>query len=255
VYPSFTLSLAAVDTLWELLRVGARPFPFEIPYHGATMEERGRIRNTVLADLESRGLASRGKLEPEVVDCLSALASSEIALTAAALLDVNSELQLTARAAANGRFAVLGVLQGQQLRVGEVPRDGMVRAIVGVIPNERPGPGQQVTVSSAAQRPASDDEGGIMRSTRTTPAANQPRAVELIMRRPRLRVGHFTVEAKDRRRRRLASPVLGWFDTDEGRYLNESQRGRDGADWVTYAPADNARLARRLGELMTSVQG
>ena len=77
MYQSFMLSLAAVDIVWELLRVGARPFPFEIPYHGATMEERGRVRNSVLADLESRGLASKGELEPEVVDCLSALASSE----------------------------------------------------------------------------------------------------------------------------------------------------------------------------------
>jgi hypothetical protein len=252
VYRSFTLSLAAADILWELLQVGARPFPFEIPYHGATMEERDSLRNTVLAELESRGLASRGKLEPEVVDCLSALAASEIALTGAALLDVNTDQQVTARAAANGRFAVLGVLQGQQLRVDEVPRSGMVSAIVGVIPNERPGPGQQVTVAPAAQRDEPDD-GGIMRSTRTSPAAGQLRAVELIMQRPRLRVGQFAVEAKDSGRRRLASPVLGWFDTDEGRYLNEAKRGRDGADWVTYAPADNARLARRLGELMASV--
>ena len=42
--------------------------------------------------------------------------------------------------------------------------------------------------------------------------------------------------------------MLVWHDTDAGRYMIYQTTGSDGREWVSYAPADNARLAQQLGE-------
>src|SRR5207253_1822832 len=81
----------------------------------------------------------------------------------------------------------------------------------------------------------------------------QLRTAQEIMERPRLRVGQFTAYARNGRGLWLRSPELSWFDTDAGRYLTQATRARDGHDWVTVAPADNQRIVRQLGEMLTAL--
>jgi hypothetical protein len=256
---SITLSFAAVDILGEMLRLNVRPFPFEIPYVGKTDEERSHIRAGVLRDLESRGLADGRGFEPELVDRLSLLAGSDVAVTAIAMLDVASERVLTARAAASGQLAVLAVAQEDSLRLDPIRSTSLIAETVALIPQERPGPGQTVSLSLAESRSggssSSDDSsgGGILQSYSGGGKSQQLRAVEAMFARPRLRVGQFAVHVRDRRGRLQRGPELEWFDTDAGRYFSQTQRRGDGGDYTTFAPADSSRIGHRLSELLNNL--
>src|SRR4030088_1066589 len=239
---SITLSFAAVDILGEMFRLNVRPFPFEIPYVGQTDEERAHIRAGVLRDLESRGLADGRGFEPELVDRLSLLAGADVAVTAIAMLDVASERLLTARAAASGQLAVLAVAQEDSLRLDPIRPTSLIADTIALIPQERPGPGQAVSLSLAESRSGGSGSegsgGGILQSYSGGGKSQQLRAVEAMFARPRLRVGQFAVHARDRQGRWQRGPELEWFATDAGRYFSQTQRRGDGGDYTTFAPAD-----------------
>src|SRR5882724_3385393 len=112
------LSLPALDMLWEDMRLGGLPFPLQIRPHGETVEERGRIKAAVYADLERRGLARARRAEPELEDVLHLLARPTISIDAVAMLDMAGE-PTKAMVAAAGRHAVLAV-QGE-LKVSLTP--------------------------------------------------------------------------------------------------------------------------------------
>ncbi|GDY31370.1 ESX secretion-associated protein EspG [Gandjariella thermophila] len=251
---SISLPVAAVDILWEQLRLGGPVFPFEIPHHGRTYEERARIRAAVLADLESRRLAHRGRVEPEVEDALTLLARSRSAVSAIALLDTTSERKLLARAGATGERAVLAVLDERALRLDRLRAVDLVAAVVGLLPKVPAGAGHSVTISPAVDMPRPAHE-NLMRggAPRRASHAAQLGVAQEIMRRPRLRVGQFAAYAMDRNGHVLRSPELAWFDVESGRYVILSTRARDGHDWVTIAPAGSRQIARQLGEMLAAV--
>jgi hypothetical protein len=250
---SITLSFAAVDVLGEMLRLNVRPFPFEIPYMGQTDEERAHIRAGVVRDLESRGLADGRGFQPELVERLSLLAGSDVAVTAIAMLDVASERVLTARAVARGELAVLAVAQEDSLRFDSIRSTALITETVALIPRERPGRGQVVSLSLAESGSSDGDGDGILQSYSGGGKSRQRSAVEAMFARPRLRVGQFAVHARDRRGRWQRGPELEWFDTDAGRYFTQSQRRGDGGDYTTFAPADSSRILHRLSELLNNL--
>jgi hypothetical protein len=243
-----------VDILWEQFRLGGPVFPFEIPHQGRSDEERTRVRAAVLADLESRRLAHRGRPEPEVEEALTLLARSQFAVSAIGLIDVTSERTLLARAAATGERAVLAVLDERVLRLDRIRATELVAAIVGLLPNVPAGAGRSISISPAAATPEPADDGFLVgRAARPTSDGDQLGVLRQLMRRPRLRVGQFAAYARDRSGHWLRSPELAWFDTDVGRYLTLATRARDGQDWVTVTPVDNQRLARQLGEMLAAL--
>jgi hypothetical protein len=66
----------------------------------------------------------------------------------------------------------------------------------------------------------------------------------------RVRGGQFGVNVADRTGRlRRGIPVVSWFDTAEGRYLMTN----DGTTLVI-APADSARIAVRLHEVLADLR-
>jgi ESX secretion-associated protein EspG len=237
---SFSLSLAAMDILWERLELGLPPFPFEVPHNGRTMEERANIRGAVHADLRRRNLMEGDRLDPDVEDALRALAQPQVALTVFGSLDRGAAL--LARVVRTGQNAILTVLIGQTLRFEYIRPGTIVQAMVGLIPDERPGPGQPVTLSLDGREPKTSAE------IRTRAAA------EAMFERPRIRVGQFGITVRGRHGREHRGPELGWFDTDAGRYSAQSRTEPDGQRWVTYAPADRARLGQLLHNHLATMQ-
>lgn len=242
-----TLSWAAIDILRETLRLN-HWCPFEIPHHGRTDEERANVRGAVLADLEHRGLARSGDPEPDLVHSLRLLDRPLIALTVIARLGDGDELR--ARVVSSGQRAVIAVQTGRALRVDPIRPTSMIAAALGLIPDKPAGPGQSVTFpiipTPAAQatnimHPAGDSGAGYGR---------QRHLARVILARPRSRVGQFGLTVRDRHGKENRLPELMWFDTDAGRYLTEIRRGPDGHDWATYSPADNARIAAHLTDLL-----
>ncbi|KAA2261031.1 ESX secretion-associated protein EspG [Solihabitans fulvus] len=256
---SFSLSHAALDIVWEELKLGSRVFPFDIPHHGQTFDERRRIRDAVFRDLESRNLASRGRLSPEAEEALRLLVQFEYGFTVIGMLDRQSEQQLLARGGAAGDLGVLAVLDDRMLKVDTMRSSALIHAMVSLLPQERPGPGQSVTISTGAPAPArrhDEDEDFDSMFEPVAPTgghAAQNRAVEVIMERPRLRAGQFSAYASGRHGRQNRSPELVWFDTDAGRYLMQTRREQDGNTWITIAPTDSTRIVSQLGQLLNSL--
>lgn len=245
-----------MDILWEDLKVPTRPYPFEIPYHGQTHEERARIRRQVYAELEERRLTYRGQLEPEVEDALRMLYRSEVSIAATALLD--KDTMLRARLSATGQYAVLARMDGGMLQLEQLPASSLVRRAVSLLPPHPPGPHQSVTFpipEPERPRPGAEGNDQVMQQVSTPHVLGRyMRELEPIVGRPRLRIGQFTVSTGDRLTHQTQLPPLGWFDTDEGRYLMQQRRGQDGRTWAVYAPVDASRLGQRLTEMVREVR-
>lgn len=261
---SFSLSLAAVDLLWEQLRLGTPVRIFEVPSVGATVEDRERLRQVVLADLASRDLAYRGRLEPEVEEALVTLGKFAHAIDVVGVFDDGE--RLLARVATNGRTAVLAKLADQTITFDTFRPEGLVHEAVRLIGEQKPGPGRSVTFPepnaeaerrAAVSRHRAPDEGfdGVFEAVRPQQGGYEleRRAAKTMWERPRKRIGMFTVFGRDRAGRELATPVLSWFDTDEGRYFGHSRPGPDGQQWSTYSPADNARIHQQLVGMLNAV--
>jgi hypothetical protein len=256
---SFTLSLAAVDLLCEQLGLGTPVRIFEVPSVGATMEDRDRLRQVVLTDLTSRQLAYRGRLEPEVEEALVTLARFQYAIDVVAMLTRDS--RLLARVASNGRTAVLARLNDQTIAFDTYRAEALVPEAVRLIGDEKPGPGRSVTFPEpdpeadrrAALRRDDSFSGVFQPQTRGGGYELEIRAAQTMWDRPRKRIGMFTVYGRDRNGREIATPVLSWFDTDEGRYFGHSRPGPDGRQWTTYSPADTSRITQQLIGMLNAV--
>jgi EspG family len=261
---SFALSHAAADMLWEDLKLGSRPYPFDFPYLGQTFDERRGIRNAVYNDLESRGLANRGRVAPEVEEALNLLVHFDFSLNAIASLDArNVERQLLARAGAHKETAALAVMDDRQIKVDLLRSAALVRTLVDLVPPNRPGPGQSITVamptSEPPPAPRRDDDFGNTTFTRQmapkSSATTQTRALEAVFERPRLRAGQFGVTIRGRHGREQRAPQVAWFDNDQGRYMSQTRQGQDGRKWLTHAPADNGRIAAQLAQELNALRG
>lgn len=249
---AFSLSLAAVDLLWEQLRLGTPVRIFEIPSVGATVADRDRIRQIVLNDLESRDLAYRGRLEPEVEEALVTLSRFRHAIDAVGILD--DDERLLARTATTGRTAVRARRQDQMITFDTFRPESLVSEVVGLIGDEKPGPGRSVTFPEQNVPPPRHDD-AILQPVRPQQSGYEleRRAAETMWERKRKRIGMFTVYGRDRMGRELSLPVLSWFDTVDGRYLGHIRPGPDGQQWTTYTPADSARIAQQLVGMLDAV--
>ncbi|WP_370932560.1 ESX secretion-associated protein EspG [Amycolatopsis sp. cg13] len=241
---TLTLSPAAVDLLLAELGLGRAPLPFVVPHIGITGEERAAVRDAVFRDLDSRGLLRRGTIDDDVEIALATFAKPGLAVSAAAKI---GDEQLFARVASNGQFAVLVVQRDGMFSFEEVRPTGIVPAIVDLLPLTPAAAGQSVTVARPSKQPvrgdAYDPFAGVSGPRTHNP---QLRAVQRIFEKPRLAVGQFTPYVSDGNGHERALPSLAWFDTELGRYLLSTRDSSDGNRWLTYAPADNARLAQQL---------
>lgn len=260
---SFSLSLAAVDLLWEQLRLGTPVRIFEIPSVGATMSDRDRLTAAVYDDLTSRNLAYRGRLVAEVEEALYALGRFHTVIDVVGLL--SHEDRLLARSATDGHVGVLARLGDRSVAFDTFRPDAMLAEAVRLIGDEKPGPGRSVTYPEPdpeADRQAAlrrrEDGGfrGVFEPVRPQQGGHdlERRAAQAMWERPRKRIGMFTVYGRDRSGREVSTPVLSWFDTDDGRYLGHSGPGPDGRRWTTYSPADSGRITRQLAGMLDSVR-
>lgn len=259
------LSLAAADILWEDLHLGDKPFPLEIPTHGSSAEERRKIRGRVYAQLQKRGLAAVDRPTSDLANTLRLLAGPRVSIDLVALRDMAATTPLRAVVAARGGRAVLAVQRDLVISLTEVQGNAIVAAIVDLLPVNRAGPGQRLTVPDAALRayPASSGRHRARGSgdTGQPPAQGTDdhdgalRSITAIMARPTVRAGAIGVLLGDGRGASRRLPGLSFFDTDQGRYLAAAQH-RDGGTWITLSPTDNARLVRHVGSMvLTALQG
>lgn len=229
----------ALDFLWEALGAGEPPYPLEIQSHGATMDSRRMLRRRIREDLVANQLLDHaGRLEPQLEEWLLALANADLSVDSVFLPDAGADPVLALAAVGRGA-AVFAVQQKDGLRLRSIPKDGLVSAIVGMLPAVKRG--TEISISL----PAKEMAGG--RSDRASDVETR-KALAKLTALPRLRGGQIAVNSRTEMRGRRRSPVLSWFDNDTGRYLTQSR-----ADWVTIAPADASALRHRIGEMVRDV--
>jgi hypothetical protein len=234
------LTPLALDFLWEALDAGEPPYPIEVRSHGATMDSRAMLRRRVREELVAgRLLDHAGRLEPQLEEWLLAVANADLSIDSVFLPDLDAEPVLALAASGRGS-AVLAIQQKEGLRLRSIPRDGLVSAIVGLLPAARRGTENSISMPANELAPVGGHERASASDTRT--------ALARLTAMPNRRGGQIAVNSRTDMRGRRRSPVLSWFDNDTGRYLTQSAR-----DWVTIAPADAAALRHRIGEMVSGV--
>jgi hypothetical protein len=232
----------ALDFLWEALDAGEPPYPLEVQSHGATMDSRRMLRQRVRADLMANQLLDRsGRVEPQLEDWLLALANADLSVDSVFLPELDAEPVLALAATGRGS-AVLAVQQKNGLRLSPIPKDGLVSAIVGMLPPARRG--AETSISLRANELAAV---GARTSERASDAETR-KALAKLTALPNRRGGQIAANTRSEMRGRRRSTVLSWFDNETGRYLTQSR-----SDWVTVAPADAATLRHRIGEMVREV--
>ncbi|MFD4675815.1 ESX secretion-associated protein EspG [Lentzea sp. NPDC058450] len=238
------LSLPAFEVLWEGLRVGGIPYPFDIGQHGETLDERARVKAEVFADLERRNLARRGRPEPDLEDALTLLARPELRVIAFAIPDMSQERLVRATVVARGGYAVLVTQEDASVTVNLVQANEIATSIANAMPPGRPGPGKPVTVPAQAFEAPQQQQEGFRQAVRST-ENEDVRLAKQMLTGPAIGNGHFLVQMNQGRAKRDFPPVT-WIDTKAGRYANVPAR----AGWFTIGPADNTGLARHLGQVL-----
>lgn len=250
-------SFAALDVLGEALRINVRRFPFAIPHHGATREDRIRLVEAVHGDLLLRGLVRDGEFVPELVEALHVFARGHVMV---ALVGTAGEAQPAALAVANDRTGVVAEQQGETVVFRLCQPDAIVPRLVRLLPPMRSGPGVSVTVTDTSvavgRRRAEEDFSEMtfrtqVKATGPSPAG-QRAAAEEILRRPRLGAGYFLVSARGRNGRETELGTINYLDTDAGRYAVIPTTAPDGRLAATYTPADQAALDRHLNRIIDS---
>ncbi|WP_370945155.1 ESX secretion-associated protein EspG [Amycolatopsis sp. cg5] len=257
VGPQELFSPLAFDFLWEDAHLGELPYPLQVRSHGVTEEERRMLRQRAHGELMSRGLRdSHGRLAPHIEEWLSLLARPNVSVDALHIPEFQHP-PVTVLAGTDGRSAVMAVQDARGIRLGPVPADGIISAVLSVLPGCKRGTESSITLpldeavrTTPVRVTAGSTERRTSLSDRTT---DQRRAYAELSGQPRLRGGQLAANSRDHLGGKQRSRVLGWFDTATGRYLSLSRAGTDGREWVTVSPADQQTLRMRLNEMVASV--
>lgn len=236
------LSHLEFDLIWEELRLGERPYPFNVGVFGETFSERAALREQALPALDQR-----------VEDLLTMLVRNRFSIDGL-VLAAGEELRVLA--AGRGDYGLVAVLTRDALRLDPVRGSAVVGAVVRLLPEEKPGQGAAVTLPRTVFDAATEayaehgwfgferalNEGGI--------TGRDLRIPSTLIETGRHGGGQLAANSTDRVGRRTRSSVLSWFDTDAGRYLVHTEQ-RGGQDWLSFSPGDPARIERRLTQLLT----
>lgn len=248
---SLVLSAREFDVLWEALELPRRHVALDVPSDGATRDERREVVESAWASLSERRLARNGRVSGEVADLLHLLARPRFGVD----VWVWAEREIRGRAVSAGSQAVLAVVDNAEVWLIPATEDGLPEAAVSVAGDLTPGIGQTVSIPYPVLREADAAAKGDAKALVT---ALEDRGVELFQAQELSGMllgqearGQFGAERAGRDGvTHRAGRVVAFFDTDAGRYLFQVAKDREGREWATVTPSDNALLATRIRELM-----
>ncbi|KAA2262755.1 ESX secretion-associated protein EspG [Solihabitans fulvus] len=254
---SFRLSTVEYEALWSELDHGRMPYPLDVPSTGVMVADRDRIRRQACESLRERGLFHRGRLDPVLWALLGLLGRHRVSVDAVG----HDGVPLRALAASDGRMAVLGTMRDGELTLTEIRPTAVASAIAGVLSPATPGPGRSLSVGLAELRRATDPEaaedggdplgGGRLDGYLNAGIPRHDAELLAELSASWVRGGQFgvTATAPGETAPRRGDTLVGWLDTDKGRYLAV----REG-NWISFAPADNDRIAARIERMLSSVE-
>ncbi|GAB3456765.1 ESX secretion-associated protein EspG [Actinophytocola sediminis] len=248
------LSAKHVDLLLEVLDLPRPPYPLTVPSVGLTATERKELTAEMFVELADRGLATGTKPGPLIASTLDTLCRYRIALDVVGYVDGEPAMAVAVVGDSGG---LLAVQHEDRVRMTEIRPTAQVSALVGVLPQGKPGTASPMTVSyravqsaagegSALDDPFDDDD---ERVTLTRAGVSTKDASTLTtLAADRIGGGQFGVtvpSGRSSRTYRSPRPVC-WSDTKHGRYLVVRED-----DWLSVSPADNDRIEHRVARLVT----
>jgi hypothetical protein len=253
--PDFELTAREFDFVWSHLDLGDMPYPVDVPSNGSTMEERAELREQTFESLRDKGIIRDDHVTPKLAELLRVLAEPKTSVDTVGYGDG----PIRGLAASDGTVAALASYARGAVAFAAIRPTALATSIVEVLPPGDAGAKVAIRVPHTALRKAASGEdeddpfgGGDERDILMANGVSDEDATTLIeLADRRVRGGQFgvTTTGKATRLRQgtrtRAKTMITWFDTGDGRYLMV----HDGT-WVSVGPADDARIAHRIGELI-----
>lgn len=250
-----SLSHLEFDFIWEHLGLGEAPYPIDVPSFGHTMDERAVLRDQVRESLRGKALHDGEVLSPRLEELLAL--SVRGPFTVDGQLSIGEYVRVVA--ASRGTEGVLVAQTDDEVRVVPVREGKVVRAVLALVPDEKPGPGGAARLPRAVFDESIDEyqRTGYVGLERTLTGAGVTgrdlRTVITLVESARHGGGQLAANTMDAMGRRNRTPVVNWFDTAAGRYLAHVEVTRDQVEWLTITPGDTGRIEQRLSDLITAL--
>lgn len=244
------LSAVEFDVVWE--RIGEpMPLVIKVPSPGKTRQERREIEDGVWRALDARGLGDPRSLSPELEGLLRMFVRPE--------REVDGRIwvghSVRVLAAGNGDYGAIVTMTNDELSFKPCAGSGLASAVLAALPTHPAGTGHSVTL------PSDDLDKAVQGSDGT------PKGLEAAFRGIGLReddakalvkmftglqhTGNFGAAARDRYGKRWRPDrVVAFFDTEEGRYLQQRRASNGTPAWSTFSPTDARRLTHQVDELL-----
>jgi hypothetical protein len=233
------LSTLEFDVLWEAQRFPRRHVVLDVPSPGVTTNQRADLVAKAWAALTQRGLADRGRAEPErSVDGW-----------------VWTDREIRGLAVQVGRQAMLGVVDRDEVWLIPARDSSFVEAAVSMAGECPAGYGRSInlpqdTLYAADVAADGDPKALIMQLEERDVGLGQAQILAGMFAGITGR-GQFGAErTTSGRATRRANRVVAFHDTDRGRYLYLTRPSADGRLWATVTPADNRGIANSVWELL-----
>lgn len=248
------LSDQAFHELWDHLGLGVKPLALNVLPDGILESERREAKNRAVDELRQHGYGDRDG-EDDLLDALDPLRRYERAYDIIyRFRDGDALPRHTGLVANQGNRATLAVYTGQTVRITTVPTEDMSRAILNVVPEMKPGPGNGVSVRSAILKEAGSEAGSSPRALVDALARRGARRDEAssladMVGSQRLQYAQFGAATMDGLGKRTRMPmVTTCYSTASGWFLME-ENPRGAEPWTTFAPMDKQRMRLRVEDL------
>ncbi|HEU0086796.1 MAG TPA: ESX secretion-associated protein EspG [Pseudonocardiaceae bacterium] len=255
------LSAAQWDVLTEALfphhgGLEIYPAPIQVPVHGHTDAERGRLSAQVAVELSALGLLRGGRVEADLEAALGLLHRPACWVDSVWLPDPEAE-QPARVVAATG--AAIGICVAQYPErpgvtlLEVIPAHGLAAAVVRKLPAHPPGTRPGLTVPLGPPAPSAPPGLLVTVPTARTSPERSGAAVAAILNQAHPRTGQIAANLRDPFGRVHRSQVLHWCDNPDGRYQMTVTRSPGGPDRLAVAPADPQRIGHAVQRLIDSL--
>ncbi|KAA2260131.1 ESX secretion-associated protein EspG [Solihabitans fulvus] len=249
---AISLSALEFDVLWEHLDLGPMPLVVKVPSPGKTYAERHELERQAWHGMESKGLGRAVDLDPELDHLVRMLARPQ--------REVDGRIwighSVRVLAVANGDYGAVATLSQGQLTLRRAGGSGLPSAVVGELPAHPAGTGHSVTLRSVdlddAVKQADGTPKGLENALRGRGVREGDAETLVKMFTGLTHTGNFGAAARDKwGKRHRAERVVAFFDTENGRYLQQRRSSNGSEPWSTFSPVDTRRLSHQVDELLT----
>lgn len=258
-----TLTATEFEVAWGALHLGDLPLIFRvrISRRGATAQERAQLVASTMDGLRGRGLAGSRGPSGDLADALTLLARYRWAVDAR----LNLHREVRALGAATRDAAVLAVLDAGTVTIMPSTPHRLPADMAWLAGDAAAGGGRSINVRAEALLAAAARVAGTGEPHRLAgelvaegvPAAEASSLARLnagMLGGDQLSgqfSGQFGVEVADRDGTlRRAPRLIGFCDTQDGRWAQLRTTGRDGQEWITFTPAGPAGLGAMIADLL-----